>query len=221
MSGPPKSGRTRPRLNASWELQRVLVDNEHGHLSCSQGGRSCRRRRCGDRDGADRVAPGGVCVQAAPLGAVAQSPGPAGEGKQRLRVEALLAAAASTRTHPGPRCDPGRRPVPGGSAAPARPAWAGGPVFARRGPGRPAPDPDPSVVAGWPRRAAAGAGPWQQRQAVRLWLVDWRDGGLDFELADAQRWAGTITPAQVLSQIGSPFALDQQPPAGEELNHAA
>ena len=40
-------------------------------------------------------------------------------------------------------------------------------------------------------------------------------------LADAQRWAHTITPAKVLSQIGSPFAPDQQPPAGEELNHAA
>jgi hypothetical protein len=39
-------------------------------------------------------------------------------------------------------------------------------------------------------------------------------------LADADRWARTITPAQVLSQIGSPFALDQQP-FGEELNHAA
>jgi transposase len=39
-------------------------------------------------------------------------------------------------------------------------------------------------------------------------------------LADAQRWARTITPAQVLSQIGSPFVLDQQP-VGEELNHAA
>jgi transposase len=40
-------------------------------------------------------------------------------------------------------------------------------------------------------------------------------------LADADRWAHTITPAQVLSQIGSPFALDQQPPVGEELHHAA
>jgi len=28
-------------------------------------------------------------------------------------------------------------------------------------------------------------------------------------------------PAQVLSQIGSPFALDQQPILREELNHAA
>jgi len=39
-------------------------------------------------------------------------------------------------------------------------------------------------------------------------------------VADADQWASTITPAQVLSQIGSPFALDQQPAASEELNHA-
>ncbi len=40
-------------------------------------------------------------------------------------------------------------------------------------------------------------------------------------LADADRWANTITPAKVLSQIGSPFTPDQHPPVGEELNHAA
>jgi transposase len=40
-------------------------------------------------------------------------------------------------------------------------------------------------------------------------------------VADADRWACTITPAQVLSQIGSPFALDQQPTTREKLNHAA
>ena len=40
-------------------------------------------------------------------------------------------------------------------------------------------------------------------------------------LADAQAWAHTITPAEVLSQIGSPFALDHQPAIAEELNHAA
>ncbi len=40
-------------------------------------------------------------------------------------------------------------------------------------------------------------------------------------VADADRWAHTITPAQVLSQIGSPFGLQQQPTVGEELNHAA
>jgi transposase len=39
--------------------------------------------------------------------------------------------------------------------------------------------------------------------------------------ADADRWACTITPAQVLSQIGSPCATDQQPPVGKVLNHAA
>jgi len=44
---------------------------------------------------------------------------------------------------------------------------------------------------------------------------------LDDLLADADRWAGTITPAQVLSQIGSPFAPNQQPGLREELNHAA
>ncbi len=40
-------------------------------------------------------------------------------------------------------------------------------------------------------------------------------------VADADRWASTITPTQVLSQIGSPFAPDQQPPVREELDHAA
>jgi hypothetical protein len=40
-------------------------------------------------------------------------------------------------------------------------------------------------------------------------------------LADADRWARTITPARVLSQIGSPFAPDQHPALGEVLDHAA
>jgi hypothetical protein len=40
-------------------------------------------------------------------------------------------------------------------------------------------------------------------------------------VADAERWAHTITPAQVLSQIGSPFAPNQQPAVEEELDHAA
>ena len=40
-------------------------------------------------------------------------------------------------------------------------------------------------------------------------------------LDDADRWAHTITPAQVLRQIGSPFAPDQQPTISEELDHAA
>jgi hypothetical protein len=40
-------------------------------------------------------------------------------------------------------------------------------------------------------------------------------------LADAEAWAHTISPAEVLSQIGSPFAPDQPPAGREELNHAA
>jgi hypothetical protein len=44
---------------------------------------------------------------------------------------------------------------------------------------------------------------------------------LDDLVADAQRWAHTIPAARVLSQIGSPFAADQQPTVGEELDHAA
>jgi transposase len=40
-------------------------------------------------------------------------------------------------------------------------------------------------------------------------------------LADAQQWATTITPAQVLSQIGSPFAPEQRPILSQELDHAA
>jgi transposase len=40
-------------------------------------------------------------------------------------------------------------------------------------------------------------------------------------LADAEAWARSITPAGVLSQIGSPFAPDQPPIVSEELGHAA
>ena len=40
-------------------------------------------------------------------------------------------------------------------------------------------------------------------------------------LADAEQWAHTITPAEVLGQIGSPFALDHRPAIAEELDHAA
>jgi hypothetical protein len=40
-------------------------------------------------------------------------------------------------------------------------------------------------------------------------------------VADADAWAHTITPDQVLGQIGSPFAPNQLPPVREELDHAA
>src|ERR687897_865334 len=80
----------RPGPARGWGGQRVVELSAFGRLP---GGSD--RASGGDRDGPPRAAPGGVCVQAAPLGAVAQGPGPAGVGKKRLRVEALLAAAAS------------------------------------------------------------------------------------------------------------------------------
>jgi hypothetical protein len=40
-------------------------------------------------------------------------------------------------------------------------------------------------------------------------------------LADAEQWARTISPTEVLSQIGSPRATDQPPATDEELDHAA
>jgi len=40
-------------------------------------------------------------------------------------------------------------------------------------------------------------------------------------LDDADGWARTISPMEVLSQIGSPFADASGPPADEELTYAA
>jgi hypothetical protein len=62
---------------------------------------------------------------------------------------------------------------------------------------------------------------WLWRALRRTVTHTHRRQALSDLVADADRWAHTITPAQVLSQIGSPFAADQQPPVGEVLNHAA
>jgi hypothetical protein len=62
---------------------------------------------------------------------------------------------------------------------------------------------------------------WLWRALRRSVTHTHRRQTLEELLADADRWARTITPAQVLSQIGSPFAPDQQPPVQEELDHAA
>ena len=62
---------------------------------------------------------------------------------------------------------------------------------------------------------------WLWRSLRRGVTHTHRRQGLAELVADADRWARTITPAQVLSQIGSPSAPDQQPPVGEELDHAA
>ncbi len=70
-------------------------------------------------------------------------------------------------------------------------------------------DPDANRIE-WLWRALRRAVTHTHRRATLLEL-----------LADAEHWAATITPAQVLSQIGSPFAPDQRPILNEELDHAA
>jgi DDE superfamily endonuclease len=62
---------------------------------------------------------------------------------------------------------------------------------------------------------------WLWRALRRAVTHTHRRQSLTELLADAERWAATITPAEVLSQIGSPFAPDQRPAITEELNHAA
>src|ERR671935_774893 len=232
-----------------------------------------------DRDGQAGAAPGRVRVQAAPLGAVPQGHQPAGVGKKRLRVEALLAAAASPV------------PPPAGDLIPD--ATLADDLFPEDLPrllgllGRA----DlylqdevevalhPTLTRVWSRAGRRGQrlvqAPGDNAKQYGFGLVDWRDGRLDFALAegrraaplcaqlrraaersrergriamvildnlgihtpkgsrlleelgeqlvlaDAQAWAHTITSAEVLSRIGSPFALDHRPAIAEELNHAA
>jgi DDE superfamily endonuclease len=62
---------------------------------------------------------------------------------------------------------------------------------------------------------------WLWRSLRRAVTHTHRRQSLGELLTDADHWAHTISPTQVLSQIGSPFPLDQQPPVGEELHHAA
>jgi transposase len=62
---------------------------------------------------------------------------------------------------------------------------------------------------------------WLWRALRRTVTHTHRRQRLEDLAADADRWAHAIPAAQVLSQIGSPFAPDQQPTVGEELNHAA
>ena len=62
---------------------------------------------------------------------------------------------------------------------------------------------------------------WLWRALRRAVTHTHRRATLPELLADAEHWAATITPAQVLSQIGSPFAPDQRPILNEELDHAA
>jgi len=89
-------------------------------------------------------------------------------------------------------------------------AWAAG--RAGRGPGaglHPTYDPDANRIE------------WLWRALRRTVTHTHQRQRLDDLVADTDRWAHTIPAAKVLSQIGSPFAPDQQPVPREELNHAA
>src|SRR6266705_456352 len=244
----------------------------------------------GDRDGQDRAAPGRVCLQAAPLGADPQGPGPAGVGKKRVRVEALLAAAAAPV--PPPACDL----VPDATLAddlfpedlPRLLGLLGRADLYLQDEVEVALH--PTLTRVWSRAGRSGQrlvqAPGTNYKQYGFGLVDWRDGHLDWAVADGRRavplcaqlrravarsrsrgkiamvildnlgihtpkgsrlwrslrrtvththqrrtladlvadadaWAHTITPAQVLGQIGSPFAPNQLPPVREELDHAA
>jgi transposase len=263
---------------------------------------------------------GRVGVQAAPLGADSQGAGPAGVGKKRVRVEALLAAAASPLPPPAADLVPDATLADGlfPDDLPRLLGLLGRVDLYLQDEVEVALH--PTLTRVWSRAGRRGQrlvqAPGTNAKQYGFGLVDWRDGYLDFALADgrraaplcaqlrravarsrsrgrvamvildnlgihtpkgsrllrglleelgeqlvlvytptydpdanriewlwrslrrtvththqrqsladlvadADRWARTTTPAQVLSQIGSPFAADQQPPVGNELDHAA
>src|SRR6266540_848207 len=145
----------------------------------------------GDRDGADRVAPGGVGVQAAPLGAHAQGADPAGVGKKRVRVEALLAAAASPL--PPPAVDL----VPDATLAdelfpedlPRLLGLLGRADLYLQDEVEVALH--PTLTRVWSRAGRAGQrlvqAPGKNFKRCGFGLVDWRDGHLDWALAEGRR----------------------------------
>src|SRR5574341_612651 len=278
------------------------------------------RPPCGDRGRPHRAAPRRVCLQTAPLGADPQGPRPAGMGKKRLRVEALLGHAASPQPPPADELVPDATLVDDLVPAdlPRLLDLLGRADLYLQDELEVALH--PTLTRVWSRRGRAGQrlvqAPGKNFKRHGFGLVDWRDGHLDFALADGRRaaplcdqlrraversrargriamvildnlgihtpkgslllrgllaevgeervlvytptydpdanrsewlwralrrsvththrrqtlaelladaehWAATITPAQVLSQIGSPFAPDAHPTVSEELDHAA
>jgi Winged helix-turn helix len=169
-SGSPTATPMRSGSTALWTC-RLLAD----YLRAVTG------HRAGDRDRAGGAAPGRVCLQAAPLGAVTQGHQPAGVGNKRPRVEALLAAAAPV---PPPACDlipdatmaedlfPEDLPRLLELLAHADLYLQDEVEVALR------PTLTRGVVPGRPRRAAAGPGPGTNAKQDGFGLVDWRDGHL-------------------------------------------
>jgi hypothetical protein len=84
-----------------------------------------------------------------------------------------------------------------------------------------APAPAPVVVYTPAYDPEANPIEWLWRALRRAVTHTHRRQTLTELLADAEAWAATISPAEVLAQIGSPFAPDQRPILSEELDHAA
>jgi transposase len=139
------------------------------------------------RDRPHRAAPGRVCVQAAPLGADPQGPGAAGVGKKRLRVEALLAAAASPS--PPPACEL----IPDATLAadlfpedlPRLLELLGRADLYLQDEVEVALH--PTLTRVWSRAGRSGQrlvqAPGKNSKQYGFGLVDWRDGHLDWQLA--------------------------------------
>ncbi len=144
----------------------------------------------------DRPAPGRVCVQAAPLGAFAQGPGPAGGGQKTPEGGGAPGrrgvTAASTRRRPGSRCHPDRRVVSGGPAPAAGAAWPGDLYMQEEVEVAL----HPTLTRVWSRAGRAGQrrvqAPGKNYKRCGFGLVDWREGWLDFQLADGRRAAPLV-----------------------------
>ncbi len=169
-----------------WGGQCAVDVSAAGRLP-GRGDRPC----CGDRDGADRAAPGRVCGQAAPLDPLTQGARPAGVGKKRLRVEALLAAAAS--------------PLPPPAACLVPDATLAADLFPEDLPrllgllehadlylqDEVEVALHPTLTRVWSHAGRSGQrlvqAPGKNYKQSGFGLVDWRDGWLDFELAGGRR----------------------------------
>src|SRR5215207_9107097 len=176
----------RPGPPRGWGGQCAVDVPAAGRLP-GRGHRAPRR----DRDGQDRAAPGRVGVQAAPLGAVAQGPGPAGVGKKRLRVEALLGAAAS------PLPPPAADLVPDATLAedlfpedlPRLLGLLGRADLYLQDEVEVALH--PTLTRVWSRAGRSGQrrvqAPGTNAKQYGFGLVDWREGYLDWALTDGRR----------------------------------
>src|SRR6266511_3206921 len=146
----------------------------------------------GSRRSGSRCTGPGLCASG-PAGCFTARPGPAGVGKKRVRVEALLGAAAS------PVPPPAHTLIPDATLAedlfpedlPRLLGLLGGADLYLQDEVEVALH--PTLTRVWSRAGRPGQrlvqAPGTNRKQYGFRLVDWRDGRLDFELADGRRAA--------------------------------